>query len=289
MNQSVTQASARVRFELDNRADNVALVRSGLSALGGFAGFDSELITDLRTAVSEACNNVVVHAYEGGRGPMIVTIEVIGAGAEVVVRDHGTGIRQITQAGRHMGLGLGVMSALADRVEFITPPDGGTEVRMGFRLLDMDTAGIETDGADAEAQLHDWLPATRTMVSGETVIWLEPVALIAPVFGRFLRSSAAAMWFTADSVDRLHAVAAALADYAAAEATPVKGAVGIAIAAAPRRLELVSGPFRTNGETERHDAEWSGLAALVRDLAETRIDGHNTISFVLSDEQLPTD
>jgi len=75
MRSSVIEQRARVRLELESQAENVALVRSALSALVDAAGLSDELVTDLKTAISEACNNVVLHAYPDAPGPMVVTVE----------------------------------------------------------------------------------------------------------------------------------------------------------------------------------------------------------------------
>ena len=158
-----------VRLELENRPENVSVVRAALAGVAEAAGFDDELATDLKTAVSEACNNVVIHAYEGQPGPMRVLVSNSDNRVDVVVRDSGTGIRRLSSGADHMGLGLALISALADQAEFNSPTDGGTEVRMRFRRSQDDAeAGFPGDdewphrpsvlGDDDEARLllpHD--------------------------------------------------------------------------------------------------------------------------------------
>lgn len=164
MNQRVTEARARVRFELTSRAENVALVRAGLGALDQVLNLGVELVSDLKTAVSEACNNVVVHAYEEqGPGPLTVTLQADAESVEVLVRDRGTGIRQLATSERGMGLGLGVMSALAQSVEFSSPSGGGTEVRMSFRR-----PGVSDSEHDEDRHPHgtDWHPYDRPQLKG---------------------------------------------------------------------------------------------------------------------------
>ena len=95
MNRRVSEANARVRFELESRPENVALVRTGLAALDDVFSLGELLLTDLKTAISEACNNVVVHAYPDSLGPMFVSIECGPDVIEVAVRDYGTGIRRL--------------------------------------------------------------------------------------------------------------------------------------------------------------------------------------------------
>ena len=112
------QEPACVRLELENRPENVSVVRAALTGVAEAAGFDEELATDVKTAVSEACNNVVIHAYEGQRGPMRVLVINSGDRVDIVVRDDGTGIRRLSSTADHMGLGLALISALADQAEF---------------------------------------------------------------------------------------------------------------------------------------------------------------------------
>ena len=65
-----------VRLELDSRPERVALVRGMLVGLGGLLAWDAVLVDDLKTAVSEACNNVVLHAYGGASGPLVLDLRI---------------------------------------------------------------------------------------------------------------------------------------------------------------------------------------------------------------------
>ena len=81
-------------MSLPARAENVAVVRHALAGLAERLGMDEASLADLKTVVTEACMNVVVHAYAGSEpGPLEVEAETDGDGLTVVVRDHGGGIR----------------------------------------------------------------------------------------------------------------------------------------------------------------------------------------------------
>ena len=116
------------------------LTREVLAGVAEALDLDAVTLNDIRTAVTEACNNVVLHAYEGGEGPLEIELYEAAGEIEVVVRDHGAGIRpQIAPAEEGAaGLGLPVIQALAERVTFksssgpLEDPDTGTEVRMTF-------------------------------------------------------------------------------------------------------------------------------------------------------------
>ena len=98
---------------------------------------DARLL-DINAAVSEACNNVVVHAYEGAEGPMDVYLWIQPTELEVIVRDRGVGIRpNVPEPGLEVqGLGLSLIQALTDRVEFLGGKGEGTSVRMSFAFDD---------------------------------------------------------------------------------------------------------------------------------------------------------
>jgi serine/threonine-protein kinase RsbW/stage II sporulation protein AB (anti-sigma F factor) len=105
--------------------------------LGGVAEalrLDVELLEDIRLAVSEACANAVIHAYEGeASGLMDIDVHAADGDLEVVIRDHGIGMAPRADS-PGLGVGLPLMASLAGSMELLSPPGGGTEVRMRFPL-----------------------------------------------------------------------------------------------------------------------------------------------------------
>jgi serine/threonine-protein kinase RsbW len=126
------QNDMRLRLELTSVPEAVRLVRSIVNTVTGAAGLDQPLVEDMRTAISEACNNVVLHAYPDNPGPLIVSLAARGDSIEAVVRDQGGGIRPGPGHNRGLGMGLTLINSLADRAEFQSS-ELGTEVRMQFR------------------------------------------------------------------------------------------------------------------------------------------------------------
>src|SRR5205823_3407293 len=126
-----------VLLNLSNRSENVMLVREMLTGVGETGDLDSSDLYDIRTAVTEACNNVVLHAYEGAEGPLQVELLASRDTIEVTVRDEGVGIRpRIRPADEAaLGIGLPLIQALVHSVEFSERGGGGTAVRMEFRAL----------------------------------------------------------------------------------------------------------------------------------------------------------
>lgn len=122
------------RVLVPNRAENVSLVRQLLAGVADGVGLEEAVLDDIRTAVSEACNNVVLHAYDGGEGPLEVDVRIDDGELRVSVRDQGEGIqpRPIDSSVEVQGVGLSLITALTDRVEFLGGAGEGTEVRMAF-------------------------------------------------------------------------------------------------------------------------------------------------------------
>ena len=123
-----------VHVKLESTPETLTLVRGVLGALSETLSLDPELLDDLKTAISEACNNVVVHAYGGEAGPLEVSLHVTGEldlGRDRRRGRRGSRSRRYPEDGVH-GVGLPLMRALSDRLEFRDRPRGGTEVRLEF-------------------------------------------------------------------------------------------------------------------------------------------------------------
>lgn len=123
-----------IELALPARAENIAIVRHAFGALGETCDINDQMLSDLRLAVTEACTNVVVHAYpDGQEGPLEVRASIAGEHLTVVVRDRGPGIGPRPDS-PGLGLGLPLIASLADTVQLGRDDTGHTEVRMGFSL-----------------------------------------------------------------------------------------------------------------------------------------------------------
>jgi anti-sigma regulatory factor (Ser/Thr protein kinase) len=125
-----------MQLALPARAENIAIVRHAFGALGEAYALDEQTLSDIRLAVTEACTNVVVHAYpDGGEGDMEVLATLLGEELMVVVRDEGAGIGPRPDS-PGLGLGLPLIASLAESVQLGRDEDERTEVRMTFSLYD---------------------------------------------------------------------------------------------------------------------------------------------------------
>lgn len=132
MSATRTGNDLRLRFELISLPDSVGLIRSVIRTVAQAAELDEELVDDMRSAISEACNNAVLHAYPTTPGPLIFSLAVQGESIEAVIRDQGCGIRPVPGRKRGLGMGVALINSLADRAEFESS-ELGTEVRMLFK------------------------------------------------------------------------------------------------------------------------------------------------------------
>ncbi len=129
-------ATPDLELKLPARAENVAVVRH---AFGGFAEaltVDEQTLSDIKLAITEACTNVVIHAYdEGETGDLEVDASVDDDERElmVVIRDRGRGIVPRPDS-PGLGLGLPLIATLAASLELGKDDDENTEVRMTFAL-----------------------------------------------------------------------------------------------------------------------------------------------------------
>jgi anti-sigma regulatory factor (Ser/Thr protein kinase) len=120
-----------VRLTLPAQPENVAVIRHMLGAFAETLRLPPALVEDMRLAITEACTNVVRHAYaDPGAGMIDVVIRPVGDRLELTVADHGSGMGPSADAAGP-GLGLPMITALADHVE-IEPGPRGTRITMSF-------------------------------------------------------------------------------------------------------------------------------------------------------------
>ncbi len=128
-------AAPDVRLSMPARPEGVAVVRQALAGMADALAFDASVVADMKMAVSEACTNVVVHAYDDEAGVLEVDMTAGDEGLTIRVRDHGAGIKPRPDRSRDvpaLGLGLPLIAALSDAFELHGSSGQGTEVRMTF-------------------------------------------------------------------------------------------------------------------------------------------------------------
>ena len=118
-----------VRLTVPALPHNVALVRRLLESVADVHGIPADVVEDIRLAVTEACTNVVRHAYEEGEGTIDVVVTPRPGRLEVVISDEGRGMGPSPDTSGP-GLGLPLISALAASVELRPGRRGGSRLTM---------------------------------------------------------------------------------------------------------------------------------------------------------------
>lgn len=130
-----------MRLEFDARPENESFARVAVSAFTVPFNPTMDVLSDLRTAVSEAVTNAIVHAY-GEKGGVIVLDAALRQNGVLMlsVRDFGCGIADIDRAMQpffttqpekeRSGMGFSVMQSFMDKVQVESTPGDGTCVRM---------------------------------------------------------------------------------------------------------------------------------------------------------------
>jgi len=224
--------SADLDLRLPARAENVIVIRQAMAGLAEAAGMDAGRVADLKTVVTEACNNVVLHAYEDGAGPIEVSAEVSEQGIGVTVRDEGRGFHpSAADAGASLGLGLPLIAALSDSFAIRGGAGQGTSISARFALV------------PAEPERGEPRP-----VGDELRMQVSPGELVRPVLARILGALAARAAFSVDRLSDTMLLGDAFSHRRADDFR--EGRVEVAISDGDGTLDIRVGPL-TEGAGER--------------------------------------
>ena len=230
---------AALRIRLPAKPDNVAVVRQALTGMGDAYELDPDFLSDIRTAVTEACNNVVIHAYPGD-DPGLLEVEADpgdGSAVDVLVRDYGGGLQPNTvpPGERSLGLGLPLIAALSRRFEIRSSEHTGLEVHMVFAGPDAN----HRDGSGEQLADED-LQAAPT--AGMSIV---PGPLVSAISGRVTAMLAARADFPLDRLADAVLVSDAISAHA--EQYVSGGDVGLGIQDGDGSLDFRVGPLREGG------------------------------------------
>ena len=139
------KAENSTKIQFDSLSVNEAYARGAVAAF--LARYDPTVpqLADLKTAVSEAVTNCIVHAYPERVGPIVMTVAVYpGRLVKITVADKGVGIPDIKKAMEPLfttgnpeersGLGFAVMQSFMDKVWVSSAPGRGTRVTLTKHL-----------------------------------------------------------------------------------------------------------------------------------------------------------
>ena len=134
------KAKNKFTMTLEARSSNESFARACISAFASQLDPTLEEINDIKTAVSEAVTNCIVHAYKESLGKIYIMCELLEDNSiKIKIRDRGCGIENIEKAmeplyttvgGERAGLGFAVMQSFMDYIKVTSKKDKGTTVLM---------------------------------------------------------------------------------------------------------------------------------------------------------------
>ena len=129
-----------IKIEFPSKSCNEAFARSAAAAFATQLDPSMEELGDIRTAVSEAVTNCIVHAYPQSIGRISLRLRILDSCVlEISIRDWGEGIADVEQAMEPLfttggedrsGMGFTIMSSFMDSLRVRSNPDKGTTVTM---------------------------------------------------------------------------------------------------------------------------------------------------------------
>ncbi|HIT54446.1 MAG TPA: anti-sigma F factor [Candidatus Fimivicinus intestinavium] len=144
------KANNTIKLEVESRSVNESFARVAVSSFAAQLDPTIEEINDIKTAVSEAVTNCIVHAYASKVGRIYITVSLYDDGLiKIKIRDKGCGIADVkkameplytTAAGERAGLGFAVMESFMDKVKVHSKVGHGTSVILEKRIAGRDAA-----------------------------------------------------------------------------------------------------------------------------------------------------
>ncbi len=134
------EAINEMRLEFPSKSQNESFARVTVAAFAAQLDPTLEEIADIKTAVSEAVTNAIIHGYENTIGIVTVIAKLYEGKIEIEVIDEGKGIEDIEKARQPLytskpelersGMGFTVMETFMDEVEVVSAPGQGTRVKL---------------------------------------------------------------------------------------------------------------------------------------------------------------
>ncbi|PKM73718.1 MAG: anti-sigma F factor [Firmicutes bacterium HGW-Firmicutes-16] len=134
-----------IKFEFPSRSVNESFARAAVASFAARLDPTLEELADIKTAVSEAVTNCIVHAYPGVLGTIWLRARIIDESTfEITVRDTGVGIPDVKKAREPMyttggddrsGMGFTIMESFMDKVKVRSVEGKGTSVTMTRRIV----------------------------------------------------------------------------------------------------------------------------------------------------------
>jgi stage II sporulation protein AB (anti-sigma F factor) len=135
-----------VYIKIPSLSVNESFARATIAAFCSSLNPTLNEISDIKTAVSEAVTNVVVHAYEDEIGEIEIKCRIEGQVVEIIIEDFGCGITDIEMAREPLfttkpelersGMGFSVMESFMDELEVLSEKNVGTKVILRKKIVE---------------------------------------------------------------------------------------------------------------------------------------------------------
>lgn len=129
-----------MRLQFSSRSENESFARVAVAAFVTQLDPTMEELTEIKTAVSEAVTNAIIHGYESTTGEVRLECRIWGNTVEIAVEDDGIGIEDVDLARQPMytsrpdlersGMGITIMENFVDEFVIDSIPGQGTRIRM---------------------------------------------------------------------------------------------------------------------------------------------------------------
>ena len=134
------KAESYIKFEFPSRSVNEGFARAAAAAFAAQLDPTMDELGDIKTAVSEAVTNCIVHAYPDSLGKVTMRLRILGGDTlEISVKDSGRGIEDVARAREPLfttggeersGMGFTIMESFMDKLTVRSKPGKGTTVTM---------------------------------------------------------------------------------------------------------------------------------------------------------------
>lgn len=235
---------SQIKIQLPARAENVALVRHTIAGSAEALGMDENYLADLKTVVTEACMNVVQHAYDEEGGPLEVHSCRDDGEFVVVVRDSGHGIRPRADIeSESLRLGLSLIASMTSGFEIAGGAGTGTSITMRLSLPGQATGEPFTDGQARDQEWGD--NGSDLLASDRITLTAWDVAALAPILARVVSVLAARGELSVDQLTDAMLFSDAIADDMARNAP--RDRIDVHMDEIPGGMGLKVGPLGQGG------------------------------------------
>lgn len=141
----MSQLKNEMKFEFISKSANESFARATVAAFVAQLDPTISELADIKTAVSEAVTNCIVHAYSNGLGVIYISVKIFENGQVIIkIRDKGCGIENISRAMEPLyttggeeraGLGFAVMQSFMDNIKVMSKMKKGTTVTLTKNII----------------------------------------------------------------------------------------------------------------------------------------------------------